>query len=127
MNLQETIKNILREETDYKINSLIEKYIDKYYRLDINVEPVRPLETIRTRVFGIDIKLYPKLVEDIKKTQQPSVYYSTWVLGNGTVTCYDTNSAYVQPGIFKKMGLEKELLNYLYGLTKSYARKLAEQ
>lgn len=125
MNLKQTIRKILKEESEEKkdVNSLIEKYVEKYYTIDYNFKPIPRLETLRTRVFNITILLVPKQGVSLEKSELP-IFYSTWIVGNGTLTCYDTNSAYVENTIFKKVGLQKELESWLYQKSKEFAKTL---
>lgn len=126
MNLKHTIRKKLREHEEEKkgVDDLIEKYVDKYFRIDFDYSPIPRLETVRTRVYNITIKLYPKIVGKNSIEIDPIVFYATWVVGNGTVTCYDTNSAYTKHGIFRKMSLEKEFEKWLYNKTKEFAKEL---
>jgi hypothetical protein len=112
MNLKENIRKVLREETD----SIIEKYINKYYITDISVE-------YNDRYWGytVTINLQPKDKETEKYGE--IYFYSTWKIINGKFVNYDTNVAYNTGGLFRIMGLAKELNTWLYKKSKEFIRE----
>jgi len=110
MNIRQTIKKVLKEEID----SVIERYVNKYYSIDFNIE-------VNDRLWGytITINLYPK-DKEIEKYGNIN-FYSTWKILNGKkVINYDTNSSYNTGGVFRVMGLVKELNDWLYKKSKEY-------
>jgi len=114
MNLQENIKKVLKEEID----SVIEKYINKYYSIDFDIK-------VNDRFWGytITINLYPKDKETEKYGNIN--FYSTWKIINGKIVNYDTNSV-DNGGVFRVMGLVRELNNWLYKKSKEFIESKIE-
>jgi hypothetical protein len=110
MSIQETIRKVLKEEVD----SIIEKYVNKYYVTNITVE-------YNDRYWGytVTINLQPKDKETEKYGE--IYFYSTWKIINGRLVNYDTNSV-DNGGVFRMMGLVNELNTWLYKKSKDFVR-----
>jgi hypothetical protein len=115
MNIRQTIKKVLTEE----VGSIVEKYVYKYYITDITFE-------YNHNYWGYTVTIYLQPKDKETEKYGEIYFHSTWKIINGKLVNYDTNSAYNTGGLFRIMGLVKELNIWLYKKSKEFIESKIE-
>ena len=121
MNLQEQIYRINeimgvpKEDKDQTISKLVEKF----YNIDLKVE------SQTWSIIRLDMILTPK--SDVVKEFGIIKYFSAWEIKsslNKKFKFFDSNSAYADNTMFKNLGLQQDLNNWMLKKSKEYLHSI---
>lgn len=111
--MNELFSLITEEDKD----DIISKLVDKFYHFEIDIE--------RGGLWGsfiaLRIELIPKRQES--KNFEPILFYSSYEKFGDKFKFYDNNTAYSDDGIFKHLGLNRELARWLQKKSDEFIKK----
>lgn len=103
--------------TEEDKNDIISKLVDKFYHMEIDIER----GALGGRFVALKIELIPKRKES--KNFDPILFYSSYERVGEKLKFYDNNTAYGDNGIFKHLGLNRELARWLQIKSNEFIKK----
>jgi hypothetical protein len=115
MNIRQTIRKVLNEEKS--VNDTIKSILEKFYVVDFDIRA-----THFDRMIYVDVRIRPKKFVDREQYNQ----YAYYGVFTKTGKFEEENSAYMDGGFFREIGLEKPFTNYIRSLAKEKAKDLTQ-